>query len=223
MASVVLLIHGFGGGVHEVEPLAAHLSSLGHKVVCPVLAGHSDTRKAMKEATWHEWIDSVERDLLASTEPFDEVTAIGFSMGGLIAFHLSQRHSFQRIATINTPIYYWNLRRVIANLAEDGKQRKLTNSRRYLQAGKNSPIMSMFQFLQLLHNVKPLISQIHCPILILQAEDDDTVKRKSAEFIKKQACSDQKTIKYFPRGGHLVLLSPQAGEVLECVESFLKT
>jgi len=223
MAALVLLIHGFGGGVHEVEPLAAYLSDRGYKVVCPVLAGHSDTRKAMKKATWNDWIDTVERDLLASREPFDEVTAIGFSMGGLIAFHLAQRHSFQRIVTINTPIYYWNLRRVFANLAEDGRRRRLTNFRRYLRAGKNSPIPSMFQFLQLLHHVKPLIARIQCPLLILQAEDDDTVRRKSAEFIEMHASSEQKTIKHFPRGGHLILLSPQAGEVMECIESFLKT
>ena len=203
--------------------MAKHLSGLGHKVVCPVLAGHSDTRRAMKQATWNDWIDGVERELQASMEPCDVVTAIGFSMGGLIAFHLSQRYSFQRIVTINTPIYYWNLQKVFANLAEDGRNRRLTNLGRYLRAGKNSPIASMFQFLKLLHHGKPLIGSIRCPLLILQAEDDDTVRRKSADYILEHAASEQKTIKHFPRGGHLVLLSPQAGEAIECIESFLKT
>ncbi|MDD2216243.1 MAG: alpha/beta fold hydrolase [Eubacteriales bacterium] len=216
-----LIIHGFGGGVHEVEPLAKYLVSLGYEVSCPVLKGHSGSRKEMKKATYKDWIDSAEQELLRLKETTDEIVVIGFSMGGLIAFNLACKHKFKAIITINTPIFYWNPYRVLLNLADDVKNRTYNHSRRYLQAKKNSPFPAMVQFLLLLHQTKPKIEEISYPILIIQAEDDDTVRLKSVDYIKEHVSSNKKIIKYFDQGGHLILLSPVAGQVMSCVEEFL--
>ncbi|MHC1719157.1 MAG: alpha/beta hydrolase [Clostridiaceae bacterium] len=218
-----MIIHGFGGGVHEVEPLASYLTGLGYEVVCPVLKGHSSTRKEMRKSTCEEWIASAEEELLRMKEAGGEILLIGFSMGGLIAFNLALRHNVRGIVTINTPIFYWNLYRVFQNLADDVKNRKVEHVRRYLKAKDNSPLLSMFQFLVLLHRTKPELGKIDCPLLIIQAEDDDTVRTKSVEYISERVSSDRKTIQYFHDGGHLILLSPAAGQVMSCVSDFLKT
>ncbi len=36
-----LVIHGFGGGIHEIKPLADHLSNAGYTVAYPKLKGHT--------------------------------------------------------------------------------------------------------------------------------------------------------------------------------------
>nr|WP_242837086.1 MULTISPECIES: hypothetical protein [Dehalobacter] len=56
----------------------------------------------------------------------------------------------------------------------------------------------------------------------MQAEDDDTVRKKSVDYINKHVSSDKKTIKYFHEGGHLILLSPMAEQVLRCVADFMQ-
>lgn len=217
-----LIIHGFGGGVYEVTPLADFLKKHGYEVVCPVLKGHSSTSKDMRKATYREWIDSAELELKKLKKAGDKVFLIGFSMGGLIAFNLANKHNIKGIITINTPIFYWNIYQVFINLVDDIKNKKCNNIRRYIQAKNNSPIMSMIQFLLLLHHTKPILEKIDCPVLILQAEDDDTVRRKSVDYINIHVTSNHKTMRYFKEGGHLILLSPIANQVMTSVKDFLQ-
>jgi carboxylesterase len=80
----------------------------------------------------------------------------------------------------------------------------------------------MIQFLLLLHKTKAKLEEINCPILIIQAEDDDTVRRKSVDYINNHVSSDSKTIRYFHEGGHLILLSPVAEQVMACIRDFLQ-
>ncbi|WP_407313072.1 alpha/beta hydrolase [Desulfosporosinus sp. SB140] len=216
-----LIIHGFGGGLHEVKPLAEYLTGLGYDVVCPILKGHSATREDMRKATYKDWIDSAEHEFLKLKEKGGEIVLIGFSMGGLIAFNLACKHDIKAIVTINTPIFYWNINRVLLNLLDDLKSKRYNHIKRYLQAKNNSPFLAMLQFLLLLHQTKPKLEKIYCPILTIQAEDDDTVKRKSVDYIHKHVSSDRKNIRYIDNGGHLILLSSMAGRVLLCVEDFL--
>ncbi|MEL1135774.1 alpha/beta fold hydrolase [Desulfitobacterium sp. THU1] len=217
-----LLIHGFGGGVHEVQPLADHLMGHRYEVFCPTLKGHSATKKDMKKATYTEWIDSAERELLRLKEAGDEILLIGFSMGGLIAFNLACKHNIKAIVTINTPIFYWNLFRVFLNLVDDIKCKKCNHIKRYIKAKGNSPFLAMIQFLLLLRQTKAKLAKINCPLLIIQAEDDDTVRRKSVDYIYKHVSSEKKKIRYFHEGGHLILLSPMADQVCFCVEDFIQ-
>ncbi len=217
-----LILHGFGGGVYEVQPLADYLIGLGYEVACPVLKGHSATRKDLSEATYREWIDSAEQELLRLMVPGDEILLIGFSMGGLIAFNLACKYNFKAIVTINTPIFYWNLHQVYLNLLDDMKYKRYNHSRRYLQAKNNAPFLAIIQFLLLLKRTKPKLKNINCPLLIIQAEDDDTVRRKSVDYINKHASSDGKTIRFFHDGGHFLLLSPAAEQVMACIEDFLQ-
>ncbi len=166
-----LIIHGFGGGAHEIEAIAKHLINLGYDVVSPTLKGHSATKKEMKKATYANWIESAESELQKMHDNKDEVLVIGFSMGGLIAFNLACRYDLRGIVTINTPIFYWNLAQVLHNIMDDVKNRRTIQIRRYLQAKQNSPISSMKQFLLLLNQTKTKLEKVNCPLLVIQAED----------------------------------------------------
>ena len=218
-----LIIHGFGGGLYEVEPLASYLAALGYEVMCPVLKGHGLSRKEMSRAKYKEWIASAEEELIKLRESGDEIILIGFSMGGLIAFNLACTYEVQAIITINTPIFFWNICRVFQNLAADIANKNLNHCKRYLRARSNSPFLSMIQFLRLLHKTKPKLKEINCPLIIIQAKDDDTVRIKSVDYINRHVSSEYKRIKYFPEGGHLILLSPTERKVLDSVDDFIKT
>lgn len=217
-----LIIHGFGGRVHEISALAEYLLSAGYEVCCPVLKGHDVARRDMRKATYKEWIESAERELIGMSNKQEEIVIIGFSMGGLIAFNLACQHNIKKIVTINTPIFFWNIVQVARNLAADVKNRKPDHFKRYWQAKTNSPLLAMIQFLRLLSKTKPKLGKISCPLLIIQAEDDDTVRTKSVQYIYDHVAAESKTVRYFPEGGHLILLSPTAGQVMLCVEEFIK-
>ncbi|MDF2677732.1 MAG: esterase [Bacillota bacterium] len=216
-----LVIHGFGGGLHEVESLALFLNDTGYDVSCPKLKGHTGKRQDMKKATYEDWINSAEIELIKLLEQNSEVVIIGFSMGGLIATNLSLKYDIKAIVTINTPIYFWDIKRVFINLVNDIKNRNLNNFNRYLRANRNSPPIALFNFHKILKKTKPLFKEIKHPFLVIQAMDDDTVRNKSALYIYNNICSTMKEIKFYDKGGHLILLSESSKNVILDVGNFL--
>lgn len=218
----LLLIHGFGGGVYEVKPLADHLNSIGFETVCPLLKGHSATRKEMQAATCDNWIESAEQELLAlKKNSNDAIILVGFSMGSLIAFNLACRHEVKAIVIINAPIYYWNVSQMFLNIVEDLRNKRSDYLKRYFVETGNFPLNALIQFLKLLFKTKPLLQRIICPVLMIQAEDDDTVKKKSVDYIYQHLSSEKKVIKLFSKGGHGILQSSAAEQVISCIEAYI--
>ncbi len=216
-----LIIHGFGGGIHEIEPLTNHLRDSGYIIACPKLKGHTGISKDMKSADYQDWITSAEEELINLMEKTQNVAIIGFSMGGLIAVNLACKYEIKAVVTINTPIYYWNLKRVFLNIMDDCKRRTFTNIKRYINAKKVSPMNSMINFLRILNITKTKLTRISCPFLILQTIDDDTTQLRSANYIYNNIKSTKKRINLYDKGGHLVLLSSYSGKIIEDIESFL--
>jgi len=218
-----LVIHGFGGGIYEIEALADYLTDKDYLVVCPKLKGHTGNGRDMKGATYEDWIKSAEESLLILKEKTDSIAIIGFSMGGLIAVNLACKYDVKVLVTINTPIFYWNIPKVLFNLMDDVKNKRLNNVNRYLNAKKSSPLISMINFLLMLNKTKPKLKEINCPFLINQALDDDTVKVRSVDYIYNNISSESKKIKYYENGGHLILTNNAAQKVSADIEEFLKS
>lgn len=221
----LLVIHGFGGGVYEIESLAKYFDEDGYAVACPRLKGHTGNIKHMRRATYEDWIASAETEMLKLMQKTSEVVIIGFSMGGLIAVNLAGKYkeNVKAIVTINTPIYFWDMKRVAINISEDLRCKKINNIKRYLDAKKASPMCSMIQFLKMLKLSKSKFSEIEIPFLIIQAMDDDTVRIKSVDYIFNSISSLVKEVKYFEKGGHLILKSKYAQAVIEYVEKFINS
>jgi len=217
------IIHGFGGNIEEVAPLIGYLNEKGLKTLCPVLKGHTGKRKDFAASTYEDWIRSAETGLQEFLKDCDRVILIGFSMGGLIAVNLAKKYEVFAIITLNTPIYHWDLNKIVSNLRSDLKNKDLTNLKRYLKAAQNSPFPALINFKMLLRNTKPLLKEIKCPILIIQALEDDTTRIKSAEFILKNVASGKKKIIYYPNSGHLICRSLASKEVFMDVSEFIKT
>jgi carboxylesterase len=213
----VLLIHGFAGGRHEVSPLAEYLRDRGYDVVMPKLSGHEESRATLDQAKFSEWIASGVEAYEALAMRCDDITVIGFSMGGLIAVQIYQKYRLDRLVTINTPIYVWDLSRVAQNLRSNFK----ASARRYLSNGANISVTAAAQFLRLLFLTKPKFRAVECPCLIFQAEDDDTVNRRSADYILDSVCGDKRIVR-LASGGHTVLLSDSIGRIAPCVLEFIE-
>ncbi len=87
-----LLIHGYTGGPHEVEPLAAYLREhTDWDVEVPTLPGHG-VNLELDNVTHTAWLAAAEDALKNMQEKADKLYLIGFSMGGMIAAYLASRH-----------------------------------------------------------------------------------------------------------------------------------
>lgn len=208
-----LIIHGFAGDVHEVLPLAQALREQGYIVECPTLEGHGMGRKHLGKSHRSSWVRSAREAYKRLQMRTDEIIVIGFSMGGLLAFHIASTYPVKQLVTINTPYYYWDIQQVWRNLREDYRP----HARRYVNGLFKIPFRSMLQFRLLLAETKQLLPKITCPYFILQGQLDDTVKAISAEHLRQYVGTDDVQISYFPHSDHLLLKGPEAGKAIELI------
>jgi carboxylesterase len=217
-----LVIHGFAGSAKEVAPLIAALQEKGFVTQCPSLSGHTGRKEDMKTATYNDWIASAEKSLKALKKECDEVFIAGFSMGGLIGIQLAQRHDISGLITINTPIYYWDIRKIVSNVIHDIFHRDYKNIRRYLNPANQLPVKALWNFKQLLRCTKKLVYNLRTPLMIAQAIDDDMVQHRSAGFIYTKAVSSVKKLATYVRGGHVLLLSETSHALIKDSLDFLE-
>lgn len=216
-----LIIHGFGGSLEEVAPLSDYLCDKGFTVVCPKLKGHTGKRRDLNGVSYNDWINSAEEGLQKLESTCDSVILIGFSMGGLIAVNLAFRYKVDGIITLNTPIHYWDFKRILLNISQDIYNKKPTNTRRYIKSSLDKPLSSLINFKILLIKTKPLLREVKCPVFIAQALEDDTVQKRSAEYIYKNISSQNRFIKYYEGSGHLICLSGICNKVFYDIVEFI--
>ena len=224
---IYIIIHGFAGGFQEIEPLYDFLSAKGLNVHSILLAGHGGTRKELKSFSYSDWINSAVKQVKNIKKKYDgetEINLIGFSMGGLICANLTDFFDVQKIAFVNTPFYFWDLKLITKNIFSDVKHKEYTNINRYVNSTLKSPAKAMINFLRILRQTKEKFSSVcikRANPIILQCIDDDTVQSKSAEIIKDKIGESAKII-YYETGGHLIFLSETCEQVCNDIYEYLK-
>ena len=218
-----LIIHGFGGSIEEIEPLNKYLLNNGFVTECPSLKGHTGKRKDLKGISYSEWINSAEKGLLKLCIKSENIILIGFSMGGLIAVNLALKHKVSGIIMLSMPIYHWDIKIIISNIMNDLKKSKYESLKFYLTASLSLPLSAMLNFRILLYKTKTVLSQIKCPLLIVQGLKDDTVQYRSAEYIFDNVSSEKKVLKYYNNSNHVICKSKDQKELFKDIKVFISS
>jgi carboxylesterase len=216
-----LIIHGFAGNPDEVSSMSDYFERKGYYVSCPVLKGHCGKRRDLAWTHYNEWIKSAEDELVVMLQKFDSVIIIGFSMGGLIAANLAIKYKIKAMITLNTPIYYWEKRKIFKNILYDIRTRKFEKTRGYINSSFSIPFTALYNFTALLKSTKLIFNKIKCPIFIGQGLLDETVQHRSADFIYENAGSVIKVIKRYENASHLICHSPNKDELFEDIYGFV--
>ena len=212
----VLLIHGFAGNAEEMNPLQEYLKQRGYRVITPLLPGHGRTKRDLSKVTRYDWISAVESAYLNLSRNCRRVFVVGFSMGGLLAVNL-WHYGLTGLITVNMPVYYWNPAIIGQNLIGDFRY----YGKKYLRASTDKPVSSVIEFLKLLTETKPLLENVTCRTMVIQAVNDDTVHYKSAYYILKRIPAEVLFQKP-PCGGHMVFQSGQGEDICRMIENFIR-
>ncbi len=215
-----LIIHGFGGSTREVKPFQEYLQGKGYLVMCPELKGHTGRRRDLYFANYSDWIGSAEDDLIQLKNQCDKIIIIGFSMGGLIALNLAIKHPIHALATLNMPVYYWDIGRIFNNLFSDLKSKKNSYFKYYLKSVFQYPFVALYNFKHLLTQTKKILPLIDRPIFIAQGLLDDTVQYRSAEYVFDSVSSPIKQLKFYENSNHLICHSPDKEILFQDALSF---
>ncbi|MDH4616307.1 alpha/beta fold hydrolase [Brevibacillus sp. AY1] len=209
-----LIIHGFAGDIHDILPLAKRLRETGYQVECPTLEGHGMTRRHLAKSNRQDWIRSVDEAYKRLSMRADTIVVIGFSMGGLLAFHIATTYPVKLLITLNAPYKYWDVKQAMRYLRADFR----THSRRYVSGIRRIPFRSMIQFRRLLSETKPLLPQVAVPYVLLQAKQDDTVHAVSATLLANSVGSVESTqVTWYEESNHMILHGPEKEDAIEQV------
>jgi carboxylesterase len=213
-----LLIHGFSGGPFEVGPLSAYLESFGWSCSVPTLPGHGKYNQQMKHICYQDWIQAAEVEAEKIVKTHGSFDLVGFSMGGLISAYLANRYPVRRLILLNAAVIYVSPLRLAQATFEQIKHKDWS---RFHKVG-HTPMRATWQFVQLVHHLKPEIKQVDVPTLVIQGERDQVIHPSSANYIYRNLWTKQKQVEYFQRSKHLICLEEEADEVFKIVYNFLQ-
>lgn len=208
-----LLIHGFTGGVHEMEPLADFLEKKGLDVSTFTLSGHGGSRKEMQDAGNREWIASAEEELKTLLVKHVRVHLIGFSTGALIATRLAAFYK-ERIASItllSTPVFPLHPPAIARTLM----QPRMVG--RYIRNFFAVPARATREFYRIVDESLEWYEEAKCPALIVQGAKDHLVKPRSSAYLNEHLGSADKKVLLLPQSGHMVCHSPNQLELFDAV------
>lgn len=86
----LLMLHGFSSTPAVFRAMLPKIMRY-DAIVCPVLPGHADNLTAFAQAQASDWLSAAEDACCVLLRDYQTVDVLGFSLGGLLAYHLSQR------------------------------------------------------------------------------------------------------------------------------------
>ncbi len=175
---VIYCVHGFGvRKTVEFLPLRTYFEDKGHKVVCVELFDQLD----LNDTDPQLWLRRAEDGLAQLIAQERKVWLVGFSMGGVIASHLSTLYSVERIVLLAPAFEYLSLQNVKG--AAETVARTIIKKPKPLITTSYPPLPSSFSsvFRNIIALCKDSIEKVDVPILFLHGSDDETIPVRSSE------------------------------------------
>lgn len=222
-----LIIHGFTGGPHEVEPLRTYLqNNTNWQIEVPILTGHGDELH-LEEATHEIWLQEAEEALLQLQKKCNVTYVVGFSMGGMIAAYLAANHQVDKLILLSTARKYLSFRYLsyyIAEMIGDGFKGKLNENEiysHYKSKVGEVPFKANIEFMKLVHQTKQYLKDITSPVFIAQGQKDGMVPYKAAYSLEEEIGSKHKEVVFFEQSNHLICLGADSAVLNQMIYSFL--
>ena len=232
----ILLCHGYKSSPKEVEPLAKFLNGFGFKVYAVRLKGHGTAPINIKDVTWQDWYDSVQRGYAALSNVCSKVVIIGFSTGGLLGLLscAKKQQGLYAIIAINSAlklkdikarmvpgINLWNDLLTKINVekgkfeyVDDAPENPHINySRNYLKGVE--------QLGNLMEECEKNLAKISTSALIIQAKNDPVVNSISGKIIFENIVSKNKSLSEPDFSNHVIINGENKEEVFEVIRNYL--
>lgn len=235
----VVAIHGYKAAPKEVEYLAKSLNGYGIRVYGVRLKGHGTSPIDMKEVSWQEWYESLQRGYCALNNIAQKIIFVGFSTGGLLsllacAFKQNFHNKVAAIISINAALKLRNIKaRMVPGITlwnellekfsiEKGKFEFVDDS------PENPHINYSRNYLNGVHELEKLmeicslnLERIATPALIIQAKEDSVVEPESGRIIFNRINSSKKFLQELDFNNHVIVTSNGKEEVFGEIVAFL--
>lgn len=205
-----LVIHGYTGGPHELEPLVAYLKKETDFIFnVPTLPGHGK-ELALEGSTFKKWINFAEEALKTLQEKCQTIYIIGFSMGGMIASYLAGKYDVNKLVLLAPAGKFISVKQISLDIGEviiDSLKGELDDNKLYTRYSKKIgavPFKANIEFIKLVRHTRKYLGQITCPVFIAQGKQDGIVPAKTIHYLDKEIASEEKEVVLFDQSDHLI-------------------
>jgi len=229
-ADGVLLLHGLTATTAEVRPLAKRFHDEGFTVSAVLLPGHGTTPEKLNQTQRREWIAVCEKAYAELQKKCSRVIVGGESAGAVLALHLASEHPEIKALLLYAPAMRLAssfLRKLVMVLASPfvfAVPKKVEDDRDAMpwQGYKVIPLKAGVQLLKLQFETETRLPRIYQPILIIQANLDQTVDLNSGKIIFRGVQSAVRESHWMEKSKHVVILDQEFEEVTSITMEFVK-
>lgn len=217
----IVLAHGFLASPAEIRPFGKRLAALGYPVIGVRLKGHGTSPWDLRKHTWEDWLASVEHAYKVMSGITEKVCIAGFSTGGALGLQLAstQPDQLAGIIALGVPIKFRNKNMSFVVPVVHGANKLVKwvssyegvipfrpNESEHPDINYHSmPLHSLFELGQMASAVESNLENIHCPIYLIQANEDTVVDPRSAQIIYDKIRSKDKELFFVQSKCHGIL------------------
>jgi esterase/lipase len=234
----VLLLHGLGFDMNNLELLFKYLKLKKYTIRMPLIGGLSGF-KGDRSSSSKEWLKEVEDHFEKLSSEVNSVVIIGHSFGGNLGLSLaaSNTKKIKAIITLETPIFFKIKIKIFLALLQpllEFFKVDLVRKNRFVYRSNYVDTKDVFPFLHvkmiggiykfIKFNSTNNLKKIKAPYLIIQAKTSDLISSRSAKYIFEKIKSNQKEIYYVDSNNHDFDLMDEEGKILilEKINKFIK-
>ena len=224
----VLMLHGFTGSPLDLRKLTNFLKKQGCACYAPIYRGHGLGAEALMQTNvdWW-WQDALNAYEFLKSHNYKYISVIGHSMGGVFALRLAQQFSLSSVTTMCSPIHKRpidDLKSRLISYAQEYKKFEQKSAQQIEQevadfaASDFSILTDLSEFTDL---TGQQLSQVTCPVQVLQGELDGECYKDSAAVIYQRVSSKSREIKTYPNSGHMLMQEADHHQVFRDIISLL--
>lgn len=233
-----LFLHGFGGSVLEMSPLAVFLYEQGFAVCGNNYPGHDKVYDKMPESKWEDWYATAVEGYKKLEHKYSKINVIAFSAGCPLSLNLLQNYPVNKVVflapffKISKKLYFGLPDKLIlgikslcsSQVEREGikiADQKLAQQATDLMFYRTFNLKAMKSLYELIDFVTPIIPHISIPSLIIHSVKDDMADISGAEFLYKNLASQKKELFLLKDSLHSIMLDLEREIVFKKILEFL--
>jgi len=232
----ILICHGYKASPKEVEDLAKFFNGFGFKVYAVRMKGHGTTPINIKDTSWQDWYNSMQRGYAALRTVCSKVIVVGFSTGGLLALLSTSRknHGVAAVVSINAALKLRDIRaRMVRgiNLWNEMLDKIHIDAAKfeYVDDASENPnfnytrnyLKGVEELGKLMQECNENLAKISAPSLIIQADKDPVVDPISGLMIYEKISSTDKFLFEPNFNNHIIIGGNRKEEIFAIIKDFL--
>jgi esterase/lipase/1-acyl-sn-glycerol-3-phosphate acyltransferase len=235
----IVLVHGYKSSPAQMQNLAQFFNSKNIPIYAVRLSGHGTSPIDLKNTTWQQWLDSLNRGYAIMHQFCKKIIVVGFSTGGLLTLYkasqINKDSKLKAIVSINSALKLKDIRAKMVptiNLWNEILEKFDINKGKieFIDDKPETPefnysrhyISSVVELENLMQKCQQELNKITLPTLTIQAKNDPVVNPISGDIIFENIGSKHKKILKPDMWQHNILTGQGKETIFKEIVNFIK-